>query len=173
MKLIESKTLATAAASIEFTSIPQDGTDLVVVYSGRWSNNSQDSTRITFNSNTSNYTSRWLTGTGSSVLSSNDPSGVAGYADLVGANRTSNTFSNSIVYIPNYTDSTNKSYSSDTVGENNASEAYQAIVAGLWSNSAAITTLKIEPYSGSTLAAGSIVSLYKVTKGSDGIVTTS
>jgi len=31
MKLIESKTLASAAAFIEFTSIPQDATDLVVL----------------------------------------------------------------------------------------------------------------------------------------------
>jgi hypothetical protein len=35
MKLIESKTLGTAASSIEFTSIPQTFTDLVVLVSSR------------------------------------------------------------------------------------------------------------------------------------------
>ena len=35
MSLIETKTLASAAASIEFTDIPQDGTDLLVLASIR------------------------------------------------------------------------------------------------------------------------------------------
>ena len=171
--LIETKTLGTAAASIEFTSIPQDGTDLLLYVSGRVATGGPDSTKITFNSNTSSYSSRWLTGNGASASSGSEAGGVAGYANLVGSADTANTFSNGIIYIPNYTGSTNKSYSGDAVSENNATTAYQSIVAGLWSNTSAITSVKIEAYFGANLAAGSTISLYKITKGSDGIVTVS
>jgi hypothetical protein len=173
MKLIESKTLGTAAASIEFTSIPQDATDLVLLISGRVATGGDDSTKITFNANASSYTSRWLTGNGSAASSGSEAGGVAGYANLVSSAATSNTFSNGTIYIPNYTGSTNKSYSGDAVGENNGTTAYQSIVAGLWSNTAAITSIKIEAYFGANLVAGSTISLYKITKGTDGIVTTS
>jgi len=173
MTLIETKTLGADAASIEFTSIPQDGTDLVVYVSGRFSNTNQDSLRITFNSNLSNYNARWLTGNGSTAGSGSQAEGVGSFSDLPGSNRTANTFGNTQIYIPNYAGSTNKSWSSDSVGENNATEAHQAIVAGLWSNTSAITTLKLEPFSGANFVSGVLISLYKVTKGSDGIVTTS
>jgi hypothetical protein len=46
------------------------------------------------------------------------------------------------------------------------------LTAGLWNDTTAITSLTLVPAAGSFIA-GSTVSLYKVTKGSDGIVTTS
>jgi len=166
MKLIESKTLGTAQASIEFTSIPQDGTDLVVFCSLRTNVNAIAAT-LSFNTG-GTYTRRRLQGDGSSVIS--DTASV----DLVvnaSTGTTTNTFSNTQIYIPNYTGSTAKSYSSDSVTENNSTEAYQTLIAGRWSETAAITSLKITV--ANTLDAGSIISLYKITKGSDGIVTTS
>jgi hypothetical protein len=171
MKLIESKTLGTSAASIEFTSIPQTFTDLVVLVSGRGDNAAtHEWMELTFNSNTSSYSYRVLQGNGGGAASF---SGSARYAgDIPAASSTSNTFGNNVVYIPNYTGSTNKSFSVDSVTERNDSNAIQNIVAGLWSNTSAITTLSIAIRSGN-LVAGSIVSLYGVLKGSDGIVTTS
>ena len=168
-QLIETKTLGTAAASIEFTSIPQDGTDLLVLVSARGDNAANSNwMEMTFNSNTSNYSYRVLQGSGSSAASF---SGTVRYAgDIPAANATSNTFGNNLVYIPNYTASVNKSYSVDSVWENNATAAEQSIVAGLWSNTAAITTLAIAIRSGN-LIAGSTISLYKITKGSsNGVV---
>jgi hypothetical protein len=85
---------------------------------------------------------------------------------------TANTFGNIQIYFPNYAGSTNKSYSVDSVTENNETVAYQTILAGLWSNTAAITTATFTAESGN-FAIGSTISLYKITKGSDGIVTTS
>ena len=62
----------------------------------------------------------------------------------------------------------------DAVGENNATQAFQIISAGLWANTAAITSIQLIPQSGGgTFVADSTVSLYGITKGSDGIVTTS
>jgi hypothetical protein len=59
------------------------------------------------------------------------------------AGNTASTFSNIEIYIPNYAGSTNKSFSIDAVGENNATAAYAGLVAGLWSTSSAITAISI------------------------------
>jgi hypothetical protein len=176
MKLIESKTLGTAQASIEFTSIPQDGTDLVALMSIRV--DAADISRdmiVQFNGDTgSNYSFRRLVGTGSSVSSS---AGTGNLEFLVGPtsanNATSNTFGNAQVYIPNYTGNTAKSASTDAVSENNATAAEQSIIATLWTGTDTITSILFRPYFTADLMAGSTISLYKITKGSDGIVTTS
>ena len=176
MKLIESKTLGTAAASIEFTSIPQDGTDLVLVFSSRMDlADNFANTFFRFNGDTgSNYSMLLLFGLGSgspgSVFESNTS---MRFVYSSGANSTSNTFSNGQIYIPNYTGATAKSVSMDSVSENNATAAIQALAAGRYSGTSAITSLTFLAQPGSNLVAGTMASLYKITKGSDGIVTTS
>lgn len=174
MKLIESKTLGSAQASIEFTSIPQTYTDLVLLFTFR-SNSTDDPNEdqsIRFNGSSSNYSYRVLFGNGSSAGSFSGTSKI--WLGARGSNSTtSNTFTNNLVYIPNYTASTNKSVSADSVSENNGTNANQSIVAGLWSDSAAITSISIFAGSGQNLLAGCSASLYGVLKGSDGIVTTS
>jgi hypothetical protein len=175
MKLIETKTLTVAAASIEFTSIPQTFTDLVVVWSLRTSRAATiEGVLIAFNGSSANFTHRALYGTGPTAASGSGASGRAGVVN--GNTSTANTFSNAYLYIPNYAGSTNKSYSVDSADENNTSAAFESfleLVAGLWSQTAAITSLRITPDLGNNLVIGSTVSLYGVTKGSDGIVTVS
>ena len=171
MKLIESKTLATAAAQIEFTLIPQDGTDLVVFASARSSRSAVgDGFYLTINGSTANQTNRYLEGTGSSVASGTESRFVG---SISAATSTSNTFGNFGLYFSNYAGGANKSFSVDSVWEDNATRADQVIIAGLWSQTAAITSLTFVPSVGPNFVAGSTISLYKVTKGSDGIVTTS
>jgi hypothetical protein len=167
MTLIETKTLGTAASTIVFTSVPQDGTDLMALLSLRNSEGTNIAS-IAFNTG-GTYTNRWLNGTGSSV--STDTSRFDYVANSSGF--TASTFGNSSVYIPNYTGSTAKSFSSDGVSENNATAANQVIIAGLWSGTDAITTITFTAGGGGNFAIGSTISLYKITKGSDGIVTTS
>jgi hypothetical protein len=176
MKLIESKTLATAAASIEFTSIPQTYTDLVLVASLR--NAGGNEVFVRFNGDTGgNYSWRRLQGTGAAALSDSQASygGYNAFFYFTYASTensdTANTFGNGQLYIPNYTGSTTKSVSSDAVNENNATTARQAITAGLWNNTSAITSIAIT--GNGNYAIGSTVSLYGILKGSDGIVTTS
>jgi hypothetical protein len=175
MKLIESKTLASAAASIEFTSIPQTFTDLVLLVSGR-GNSGTGSTQlqIQFNSTgSSQYSDRTLGGSGSAAYSSSRSSQNVIFTTIIPlASYTSNTFSNGSIYIPNYTAAVNKSVSIDGVLENNATAANAEIVVGLWANTAAITTINLQA-GGTQFDTGSTVSLYGILKGSDGIVTTS
>ena len=170
MQLIETKTLLSAAASIEFTSIPQDGTDLVALMSLR-STGDVDFIALAFNGSTANFSQRYLQGFGTGVTSATQTNLL-----IVATNpspTTSNTFSNNSLYIPNYVGSTNKSFSADGVFENNATTARQQITAGLWSNTASITSIGFTVGGGTTFVSGSTISLYKITKGSDGITTVS
>ena len=161
MKLIETKTLATGQSSIEFTDIPQDFTDLFILLSARGSETDAASGHVFFlgfNGSTSNFSWRNLDGTGSAARSANAPNSVVTY--VVPSEYTANTFSNNSLYIPNYTGSTYKSVSHDGVTENNATASYQAIEALLWSNTAAITSISLDPPG--NFIAGTTVSLYGI-----------
>jgi hypothetical protein len=175
MKLIESKTLGTAQASIEFTSIPATFTDLVVLVAGRSSNNNSPyyvaDLFIGFNGTTTNLTGRYLWGSSSAAGSF---SGTTFIGWVPSNDATSNTFGNVSIYIPNYAGSTNKSLSVDDVTETNHSNSDAnriSLAATLWSQTAAITSFALTTQG--NFVAGSTVSLYGVLKGSDGIVTTS
>lgn len=160
--LIQSVTVGSGgAASIEFGSIPQTYTDLLIVHSIRTNRaNTGDWLLVSFNGSTASFTERDLYGTGSATGSS---SATPRYiAEIVGGSATASVFGNGVVYIPNYTSSSYKSYSADAVGENNATASLQVLIAGLWSNTAAITSITITSGSASTLAQYSSVSLYGI-----------
>ena len=161
MTLVQTVTVgAGGAASIEFTGIPQDGTDLVLLVSGRVDSGA-DNLLIGFNGSTSSFSNRYLLGTGSSAVSGTFSGRIVGEVGISSA--TANTFGNSSVYIPNYASSANKTWSGDGVNENNATAASQIIVAGTWANTAAITSIQLSVSSGSFVQ-HSTASLYKVTK---------
>jgi len=162
--LIASSTVGSGgAASIDFTSIPSTYTDLVVKFSGRASA-SLDIVGIQFNASTSGYTFRIVRGSGSAAASFTQTSfapigefGLSGYI----SNDTS-TFCNHEIYIPNYAGSTNKSFSVDGVQEANATTAYSTLTANLWSNTAAITSIKIYCTLGANIETNSTAYLYGV-----------
>jgi hypothetical protein len=132
------------AASIDFNSIPQTYTDLVVKISARTDNNAGQpwaGLRMAINGSTANLTFRALYGNGSSASSGSGTNAEPGLASSSAA--TATTFGNSEFYITNYSGSTNKSFSADGVQENNAATALIAFDANLWSNTAAITSLSI------------------------------
>lgn len=143
-QLISSVTVGSGgASSIDFTSIPATYTDLKLVFSIRTTvSDTWDEFQITFNSNTSNYSQRLLYGTGAAASSA---SGSVRYYQIVdGDTATASTFGSGEIYIPNYAGSNNKSFSSDTLNETNATTAYIYMSAGLWSNTSAITSIKLE-----------------------------
>lgn len=168
MSLISAVTVgAGGAATILFTSIPQTFTDLVITYSGRsTSANTLATLGMGFNGATSGFTNRRLLGSGSGVSSSVTGTGSIELGITPAANSTANTFSNIVGYIPNYTGSTNKSVSADSVEEENTTTAYQTITASLWSNTAAITSITLTV--DNTHAQYTTASLYGILKGSGG-----
>ena len=132
------------AASIQFTSIPQTYTDLCIKMSVR-STAANFSIYIRPNGSTTNLSSINLQGNGSAI---NNFTGTTIQALATSSGDTASTFGNSEFYIPNYTGSTNKSISSDGVSENNATGAYTRLVAGLWSQTSAITSIDLVPDTG-------------------------
>ena len=155
---------AAGAASITFSNIPQTGyTDLVVKWSGRdtQAGATANDCAINFNGSGTSFTGRRLYGNGTSALSDT----VAPYAGSdTAAGATASTFSNNEIYIPNYAGSTNKSFSLDSVTERSGTEAYQLLYAGLWSNTAAITSINILAPSAQSFVQYSTFSLYGVSK---------
>lgn len=163
MELIETIELGSSAASIEFTSIPQDGTDLLLVTSVR-STYAADEDYLTIepNGSVTNFTGRRLEGYGSGVQTNSFAQEYYGFCP--GANTTSNTFSNDAIYIPNYASvASAKQFSADSVSENNATRAWQVIAALNKSDAGAITSITVGLLVGN-LVAGSTASLYKITK---------
>ena len=173
MTLIETKTLASATTAIQFNSIPQDGSDLLVLYNLRDTGTNGSfrvhETALSLNGLTTGFTAVGLGGDGGASFGF-PVTRFAGWHPDAGS--TSNTFGNTCLYLTNYTGSTNKSYSIEQVTENNGITAYASIVAGLWANTAAITSLTLTTQ-GTNLAIGSTASLYKITKGSSGGVVVS
>ena len=142
--LIASSTVGSGGAAIvEFTSIPGTYTDLCVKASSREESASNQELRMRINGNTSSiYSTRELRGTGSAAgsFSLSGTTAAAGRQNV--ASSTANTYGNFEIYIPNYTNtSINKSFSSDSVAENNGTAATASFVAGLISSTSAITSL--------------------------------
>ena len=151
------------AATISFTSIPQNYTDLIFVmsakssYSGTWADgymNFQDGT------GTTNYS--WLKGDTTGYAAENYNSLNTGvlspYSAICSGTYNANIFGVAVITIPNYTSSTFKSI----IGEYGAQDASQnarvGFGAGLWRNTAAVTSASFGVATG--WVAGSSVTLY-------------
>jgi hypothetical protein len=147
--LISSVTVGSGgAANIQFTSIPATYTDLLIKTSLRSSSASGNSNFfINFNGvYGTSYSQKRLLGdgtTGSSNQNSAYPwveiSGV-----IPNTTYTANTFASGHIYITNYAGSAYKSVSADFAAENNASTAYAYLVAGLFSDATAISSILLD-----------------------------
>ena len=147
--LITSNTVGSGGtAQVDFNSIPQTYTDLLIKTSTNVS--SSNVLRIRFNSvSSSDYTQQVLRGTGAAAAAFIN----TGWDTLTNFTPSYNNdgasiFSNNEYYIPNYTGSTTKSILGDSVTEANATTAYTVLYAGLLNNSSAITTISLFAQSG-------------------------
>lgn len=163
--LISSVTVGSGgAANIDFTSIPATYTDLLLKMSLRSSGSGNVGQRIgiRFNgaSTDANFSTRLFYGDGSITGSFTSTTGFTAW--MPDGAVTANIFSNVEVYIPNYTGSNNKTFSTDGVMENNATTSYMGLFAGLWSNTSAINAIKIFEVSSNNLVQYSTAYLYGI-----------
>ena len=162
---IQTYTLGSTTASVTFSNIPQNYTDLKVVVNARGTIGTdwRDMT-FKFNSSTSGYTQRYLYGQGASALSGTGgySAGYAGHAN--GTTTTTNTFSSVEVYIPNYAGSNAKSFSFESITENNGTTALSMIGTSLWSGTEAIRNILVE-LPGDSFVSGSTLTLYGISNG--------
>jgi len=166
--LIASNTLSTSAASVTFSSIPATYTDLVLKMSSRF-DVVNTGARLRFNSDSAaNYSWRRIEGDGANVASNSNTTYGSPYNTFIYtfpiefSTQTSNTFNNLEIYVPNYAGSNNKPLSLNGVNENNATTAYSGLIAGLWSNSAAINSLSFTCDGTGNFVSGSTFWLYGI-----------
>ena len=146
MVQIASQTITVAASSVTFSSIPSTYTDLVLKISARSSQvgGYSDDINLNFNGTTSAMSVKLLYGTGAAAASTGYSSQTNVWAsEMPNFSATANTFGNAELYIPNYAGSTQKSYSIDSVTENNATNALALLTAGLYANTSAISTINL------------------------------
>lgn len=166
-KLIAKQTLGSNASTVTFSNIPGSPyTDLLLVMSLRSSRTGDiwDVARIRFNGANSdtNHSTRFLQGNGSSAISST--AGFLSVGTIPSANATSSTFSVQEIYIANYAGSAAKSVSISSCMETNGATSYIDAGAGLWNDSAAITSLTIDSANFANLVTNCTAYLYGITK---------
>ena len=131
------------AASIDFTSIPQTYTDLKIISSTTSTAASAQAQWISFNGSTSSFSGQYLY---SDTTTAPSTASLARYVGTVmGTAQTANVFNCTEIYICNYTTSNFKSFSVDNGAENAAAYGGLNFIAGLWSNTAAITSISLAP----------------------------
>lgn len=161
-ELISSNVLSTTAASVTFSSIPATYTDLVLRLSVRSDRAFNiDTLTFTLNTSTANLSNRYVWGTGSAAASGSNTTNST-WVRIDAATAASNTFSNVEFYIPSYTASQNKPFSSFFAMEDNTTTAYVGATAGLWSNTAALTSIQIGLTDGPNFVSGSSFYLYGI-----------
>ena len=166
--LISSQTLASSAATVTFSSIPATYTDLVLRVSVRSDNSSTNSKdlMVTLNNDTaSNYSRTSLDANASAVSTTRQTTTRILTPDIVTtALNTANTFGVTDIYIPLYGVSQNKQVSVFGAKEQNDNlYAYINSGAGLWRNTATITSVEIF-LSSANFVSGSTFYLYGISK---------
>lgn len=157
--LLETINLTQSASSVTFDNIPQTGyTDLRLVISSRVS--STDSpVLVNFSGVSTGYSWRRIYGNGTAASALSGSDGYFLHANT--SSTTANTFSNTEMDIANYRVAQPKHISVDTVLENNATAGELFMLAALWNNNTAITSIVLTPLNGSFVARSSF-SLYGI-----------
>lgn len=167
---IYTQTLNANASSITFNNIPQGFTDLKIVVSGRSTEATLwDNLFWVFNSNTgNNYSANQASGYPTNAPSADRLFGHINsgfYPHLPTTSATANLFSNTEIYIPNYSSGKAKSWLCTSVSERNAStttnytpELLQA--AGVFTSTSPITSITFYCYA--QLAQYTTITIYGV-----------
>jgi hypothetical protein len=163
--LISSTTVGAGGTSgVTFSSIPQTPyTDLIVVISGRSSGSGN--TALNLNGSASGFSSKAMYAFSSATQATYN--GATDIGRATGSSDQANNFGAMTIRIPNYTNATNKPYSVDATAAS-YNGGYVTVYGGVWSNTAAITSVTINAPSGTTFVQYTTVYLYGITKGSGG-----
>lgn len=159
---IATSTLATAAASVTFSSIPATYTDLVLVVASL--NNTATNTSFQFQVGNgsvdtgTNYSLTELFGTGSAASSDRASNDTAAYLNGPGIGTSTNIPNLYITNLMNYSNTTTyKTF----LGRGGSAEKNLVATVNLWRSTAVINTIKIFQ-SANNMATGSTFTLYGI-----------
>jgi hypothetical protein len=164
-EIIDKAILGSAQSSVSFTSIDNSYTDLKIMASVRSAKaDITDYMYFTFSGSSSYAATKILFGSGSSAGSFNWSTASGITAGIINAaSNTSDTFTSTDIYIPNYLASQYKSVSMDTVQEGNTgSNIYATLNAGLSNSNTAISSITFYTESGSNFVTNTSFYLYGI-----------
>lgn len=161
MTHIETIELGASAATVTFSGISQDFTDLLIKVSARSTRTGQatDILLLKPNGSAASFSALFFYGTGTTSTSTTVTTGAVGYtptADVV-----ADTFGNADIYISNYTVNGNIAISVDGVTEDNATAARQFLISALSTAGTAISSIELDLNS-ADFTANSTFSLYGI-----------
>lgn len=166
--LIQAQNLTSSQTSVTFSAIPSTYTDLCLKMSIRSDRSAYyDVVKIQLSGDSgSNYSMTELYGGGTagsqwSARRSNTTS--IDQQWFQGASSTSNTFTSIDLYLPSYTASQNKPFSTSWATEDNsAGNARVGADAMLWRNTSAVSSILLTPNTGPNFVSGSSFYLYGI-----------
>lgn len=155
---IASQTLASDTASVTFSGIAADWTDLVLLGSTSCTTAATD-IRVRYNASSgTNYSATRLIGNGTSASSTRDSSGSSyGYLGFLGTSTTD--FTTFQIHIMSYA---NTNVYKTILSETGQAGAQVRREVSLWAQTAAITSIAIYPGTLTNLRSGSTFSLYGI-----------
>lgn len=159
--------------AIQFTSIPQNFSDLMVLLTIRSESAGTAGVILRPNNSTSNGANVYLAGNNTQAFSGTG-SIVDGGAMNGESNTTASTYTSTRIYIPRYTSSLTKTFSNETMLPTNSAAidtAYYIIRGSTWADSSPITSLYFYTASSVDFKQYCTATLYGITAGSDGITT--
>lgn len=156
---IATQTLGSAASSITFSSIPSTYTDLRLVLTGTTNNSSNLAFQFNGDSG-SNYSYTFLSGTGSTVISSSSTNAARALFESQGASSTTIPTMYTLDVF-SYANAANKSCLVTASVDQNGSGAVETAVA-LWRSTASITSISIFCNGGGNLLTNSTATLWGI-----------
>jgi len=173
-RLIASNVLASATGTVTFSSIPATYTDLVIKLSARATNPgaTYNQLRIVFNSTSANLysvtnISEYSNSVESFSAAASSTASEQTRGSIAGAASTANTFGTTEIYIPNYTSSITKPFSSIGFTEDNSashsSNRSMLSHAFMFEDTSAISTIALS-VAATTFVIGSSFYLYGIKK---------
>ena len=141
--LLNKTILGSSQTNVEFTGLgvyAASFQDLVLLVSVRSDSGSDYSMNLQFNGSSSDLANIRIYGNGS-VTTSYTGSDIIFYQNR--QTSTSNTFGNIQIYISDFAKNKNKAIFADNVGENMGTGSDMSLMGGSWSQTAAITSIKL------------------------------
>ena len=158
---ISTTTLATATGTVTFSSVPQTYTDLVLVTVFATATINED-LAVRFNSDTgSNYSRTHLRGNGSTASSSTATSQNLLLLDVDSSGSTLNTGLQTVTHFMNYANTSIQKSVLSRSGTLGGSYTGTSLIAGLWRDTTAISTIGLFCTSGNFVS-GSTFTLYGI-----------
>lgn len=158
---IQSTTVTgSAATTIQFTSISQLYTDIVLVFAAKAATTNQPTLRLTFNGSGTGYSGRQMIGNAAAPTGNNNTS--AAFISIARGPGIPSVIGETSLHLVHIMDYANTSKYKSILEQTNNNSDGQEIGVAVWANNAAINQITITTPTGPDFAVGSQMTLYGI-----------